>query len=87
MRIIIRSATASDIDAIEYLYNDLNDYLATHENYPRWKKGIYPIREDAYRTVDWQVKFDVPVIVICKLAALPEYFDVELEKLCWIMQK
>lgn len=72
--IIIRSATASDIDAIEYLYNDLNDYLATHENYPRWKKGIYPIREDAYRTVEWQVEFDIPVIVICKLAVLPEYF-------------
>jgi len=105
MNITIRAAAANDIDAIEYLYDHLNDYLATHENYPRWKKGVYPIREDAeeafqkgnlyvavidenvvgtvvysnqqedaYQTAKWQVPFDVPVIVIGKLAVLPEYF-------------
>ena len=47
MSIVVKIATASDIDVIEHLYDDLNDYLETHENYPRWKKGVYPIREDA----------------------------------------
>ena len=47
MSIVVRIATVNDIDAIEQLYDDLNDYLETHENYPRWKKGVYPIREDA----------------------------------------
>ena len=105
MNIIVRAATANDIDAIGHLYDDLNDYLESHENYPRWKKGVYPIREDAedalaegnlyvaiidgdvagtvvfsseqdetYREIDWQIAFDVPVIVICKLAVLPKYF-------------
>ena len=105
MSIVVRIATESDIDAIEHLYNDLNDYLETHENYPRWKKGVYPIREDAeealakgdlylaiidgnvagtvvysdeqedaYCEVEWQIEFDVPVIIICKLAVHPKYF-------------
>lgn len=47
MNITVRKATIQDINAVEYLYNHLNDYLATHVNYPRWKKGVYPIREDA----------------------------------------
>ena len=25
----------------------MNDYLSQHENYPGWKKDIYPIRQDA----------------------------------------
>ena len=105
MTISVRIATENDIDAIGQLYDDLNDYLESHENYPRWKKGVYPIREDAeeafgqgnlyvaimdgqiagtvvysdeqeeaYRTVKWQVEYDVPVITICKLAVHPDYF-------------
>lgn len=74
MSIVVRIATVNDIDAIEQLYDDLNDYLETHENYPRWKKGVYPIREDAYCEVEWQIEFDVPVITICKLAVHPKYF-------------
>lgn len=105
MNIVVRIATANDIDAIENLYNELNYYLETHENYPCWKKGVYPIREDAeealvkedlyvaiingniagtvvysneqegaYREVEWQIEFDVPVITICKLAVHPKYF-------------
>lgn len=104
MDITIRIASATDIDAIENLYNDLNGYLENHENYPRWKKGVYPVRAhaedahaagnlyvaeidkkivgtviysheqgDVYRTVNWQVPYDVPVIIICKLAVHPEY--------------
>lgn len=105
MNITVRIATIYDIDAIEHLYDALNDYLAAHENYPRWKKGVYPIREHAeealaegnlyvaiidgevagtvvysneqgevYQSIDWQIEYDVPVIIICKLAVLPQYF-------------
>lgn len=35
MNTFIRKATIHDIDEIECLYNDLNDYLAEHENGPR----------------------------------------------------
>lgn len=105
MNITVRISTIYDIDAIEHLYDALNDYLAAHENYPRWKKGVYPIREHAeealaegnlyvaiidgevvgtvvysneqgevYQSIDWQIEYDVPVIIICKLAVLPQYF-------------
>lgn len=111
MSIIVRVATADDIEAIGQLYDDLNDYLETHENFPRWKKGVYPIREDAeeafekgdlyvaeidgnvagtvvysdeqedaYRAVEWQIEYDVPVITICKLAVHPNYFGYGLGK-------
>ena len=106
MNIIIRKAVESDIDEVERLYNELNDYLTAHENYPRWKKGVYPARKhaedalgeeslyvavkdgiivgtvvysdeqgDVYRSVEWQIDFDVPVVVICKLAVSPLYFQ------------
>ena len=111
INIAVRLATENDIDAIEYLYDALNDYLASHENYPRWKKGIYPIREDAeealakgnlyvaikdgkvagtvvystdqeniYRAIEQQIEFDAPVIVIRKLAVLPDYFGCGIGK-------
>lgn len=47
MSIIIELGTENDIDELENLYNDLNDYLEVGVNYPRWKKGIYPIRQNA----------------------------------------
>ena len=47
MNTFIRKATIHDIDEIECLYDDLNDYLEKHENGPRWKKGVYPVRENA----------------------------------------
>ena len=37
--IVVRAAKQEDLDEAESLYNALNDYLAVHENYPRWKKG------------------------------------------------
>lgn len=43
----IEHGTHADLDAIEQLYNDLNDALEAGINYPGWKKGVYPIREDA----------------------------------------
>ena len=104
MNTFIRKATIHDIDEIEYLYDDLNDYLEEHENGPRWKKGVYPVREnaeealgestlyvavidekivgtvvlsrkqdEAYKEVDWQIEYDVPVFVVGVLAVHPNY--------------
>ncbi|WML32981.1 GNAT family N-acetyltransferase [Clostridium sp. OS1-26] len=44
---IIEKGTVNDVDDLENLYNDLNDYLESGINYPGWAKGIYPIRETA----------------------------------------
>ncbi|MBL4931218.1 GNAT family N-acetyltransferase [Clostridium paridis] len=43
----IEKGTENDIDELERLYDDLNDYLESGINYPGWIKGIYPIRETA----------------------------------------
>lgn len=47
MNIIIELGKEQDIDELEQLYNDLNDYLAETINYPGWIKGIYPVRQNA----------------------------------------
>lgn len=47
MSITIRLGTEKDIDDLAQLYDYLNDHLASITNYPGWKKGIYPIRENA----------------------------------------
>lgn len=47
----IEKGTINDIEELENLYNDLNEYLETGTNYPGWAKGIYPIRETAARGV------------------------------------
>lgn len=44
---IIQLGFETDIDELERLYDDLNDYLAETVNYPGWIKGIYPIRQNA----------------------------------------
>lgn len=41
-----------DLDEVEALYNSLNDYLDKETNYPGWKKGIYPIREDGAKGLE-----------------------------------
>ncbi|MDD6886927.1 MAG: GNAT family N-acetyltransferase [bacterium] len=43
----IRKGTTEDIEAVSALYDDVNDYLESHTNFPGWRKGIYPAREDA----------------------------------------
>ncbi len=43
----IEKGTKDNIEEIESLYNDLNDYLDSHINYPGWKKGVYPVKETA----------------------------------------
>ena len=47
MKFVIESGTPADIDELEKLYDDLNDYLSATTNYPGWIKGINPIHEDA----------------------------------------
>ncbi len=47
MHLNISKALHSDLDALESLYDALNDYLHAHVNYPGWKKGVYPTRKEA----------------------------------------
>ena len=47
MNVRVRKAEYSDLDKVEQLYQELNDHLAAHENYPGWKRDVYPTREDA----------------------------------------
>ncbi|GAA0716411.1 GNAT family N-acetyltransferase [Clostridium malenominatum] len=44
---IIEKGRRNDIDELEVLYDNLNDYLELGTNYPGWLKGVYPIRETA----------------------------------------
>ena len=48
----MRKGTTEDIDEVSALYDDLNDYLEGHTNYPGWRKGIYPAREDAVSGIE-----------------------------------
>ena len=104
MEIKVRQANDGELDEVERLYGELNDYLAEHVNYPRWSREVYPLREhaeeglragnlyvalcgekiagtviflyeqgEAYRSVEWQIGFDVPVIIIHILAVHPAY--------------
>ena len=43
----VRKGTRQDLAALARLYDTMNDHLAATHNYPGWKKGIYPTREDA----------------------------------------
>ena len=47
MDIKIRPGTTKDVDALAQLYDAMNDHLGATLNYPGWKKGVYPVREDA----------------------------------------
>ena len=52
MKINIELGQVNDIDELERLYNDLNDHLARGINYPGWKKGFYPIRQNAIEGIE-----------------------------------
>lgn len=43
----IRKAEKLDLEQIENLYEEVCDYLEAHKNYPGWRKGVYPTRNDA----------------------------------------
>ncbi len=49
--IIIRKATALDIDKMEQFYFDVNEYLESTVNYPAWESGVYPARADAEKAI------------------------------------
>lgn len=51
MELIIEAGKLSDIDEIEQLYNEMNDALEAGINYPGFKKGVYPVRENAVEGV------------------------------------
>ena len=40
MKFVIESGTTADIDELEKLYDDLNDYLSATTNYPGWIKAF-----------------------------------------------
>lgn len=44
---MIEKGTIKDADELDELYDDLNDYLSTHINYPGWIKNVYPVRQTA----------------------------------------
>ena len=52
MKFTIEPGTSADIDELEKLYDELNDYLAATTNYPGWIKGVQPVREDAVAGVN-----------------------------------
>lgn len=48
----IRKGIISDIDNLENLYNNLNDYLEANINYPGWIKHVYPVKETAVTGIE-----------------------------------
>lgn len=57
MELMIRQGTLEDLDEMEQLYDEANETLERGTNYPGWKKGIYPIREDAKKAVEMKELF------------------------------
>ena len=47
MEIKVRLAEKKDMEGVFALYESLHDYLETHENHPRWKRGVYPTSANA----------------------------------------
>ena len=47
MAIKIVLGTENDLDGITSLYDELNEALEATVNYPGWKKGVYPTRNEA----------------------------------------
>lgn len=76
MDIEIELGQIKDLDELETLYNDINDYLEENINYPGWKKGVYPVREDALNGIEnntlFVVKHDDKIIGSVILNNIPE---------------
>ena len=47
MPLSIRRGTEKDVDALAGLYDEVTEHLERTVNYPGWKKGVYPTRQDA----------------------------------------
>ena len=52
MDVDVRPASPEEVDAVARLYDDVTDHLDATNNYPRWKKGVYPTRDDACRAYE-----------------------------------
>ncbi|WP_238483809.1 GNAT family N-acetyltransferase [Anaerosporobacter faecicola] len=52
MNVTLRLGKKTEIHQLEKLYDDVNEYLEANINYPGWKKGIYPTREDAENGIE-----------------------------------
>ena len=50
MEIKVRIAEEKDVERVAMLYERLHDYLETHDNHPRWKRGIYPTKVNGVQT-------------------------------------
>lgn len=76
MNLKIEPGFITDIDELEKLYDDLNDYLSATINYPGWIKGIYPIRKNAVTGIDnkslFIARFDNKIVGSIILDHLPE---------------
>lgn len=83
MNINVELGKLTDIDELEQLYNDLNDYLEKNINYPGWKKDIYPIRKDAVNGISecnlYVAKYNGKIIGSIILSHKPEpaYYKVK----------
>jgi len=59
LNVTIDKAVEKDIDEVEQLYNQLNDFLANTINYPSWKKGVYPSRREVVNGILEETMFVV----------------------------
>lgn len=59
MNLKMRLGEEKDIEALAHLYDDIHDYLVTTYNYPGWKKGVYPTRQDAVDGINEKCLFVV----------------------------
>ena len=50
MKFIIEPGTFADINELEKLYDELNDYLAGTISYPGWIKGILFILSNGFKS-------------------------------------
>lgn len=76
MDLNIERGRVEDIDELEQLYDNLNDFLAAGINYPGWKKGIYPIRQSAVDGINqgylYVIKQDSRIVGTVILSHKPE---------------
>ncbi len=59
MNFKIEKGTQKDIDELAGLYDDINDFLEQGVNYPGWRKGLYPVRENAIHGLELDCLFVV----------------------------
>ena len=52
MELNISLATADDLPAVAKLYDDVTAYLESNVNYCGWRRGLYPIQQDAEQALE-----------------------------------